>query len=197
VRLQHYAWAAFAALATLCLLAVPASAHVAGGVAGGFQSGLLHPVLGFDHLLAMFAVGLWGAQIGGRSLWVLPAVFPMIMALGGIVGIAGVPLPAVEPAIALSAIVLGLAILAAWKAPEWLAVVLVGGFAIFHGYAHGAELPGAADPIAYSVGFVIATGLIHLAGIAFGMLLNTPFQGWIARAGGGFIGLAGVYFLLG
>jgi len=178
-------------------LAAPgaALAHTGDGATTGFASGFAHPFRGADHLLAMFAVGIWGAQIGGRSLWTLPVVFPMIMALGGILGIARVPMVAVEPAIGLSVLVLGLVIAVAWKAPEWLAVAVVGGFAVFHGYAHGVELPKAVDPTAYGAGFIIATGFIHIAGIGFGLFFNRPLNGWIARGGGGLIALAGIYFL--
>ncbi len=178
------------------LLATPALAHQAAPAMGsGFRAGLEHPVLGLDHLLAMFAVGVWGAQMGGRRVWELPVAFPMVMAAGGALGIAGVPLPAVEPAIALSMAVLGLAILAAWKAPEWAALVIVGAFAVFHGYAHGTELPALADPVYYALGFVVATGVIHIAGIGFGMALRAPLGGWIARFSGGAIAIAGLWFI--
>ena len=188
-------WAT-AVLAATGLGCAPAWAHIAGGQISGFASGFVHPFLGPDHLVAMFAVGLWGAQMGGRAVWRLPVVFPLIMAFGAALAIAQVPLVAVEPAIALSSLVLGLAILAAWRAPEWVALLLVGFFAIFHGVAHGLELPRAVDPLSYGSGFVVATGLIHVVGIGVGLVLEKPFQGWIARAGGGAIALAGVYFLL-
>lgn len=182
-------------LGTLCL-AGGASAHQGGEPLGGFQSGFVHPIFGYDHLLAMFAVGIWGAQIGGRAVWELPVTFPLIMAGGGLLGMKEVPLPQVEPMIAASMLVLGLAVFAAWKAPEWAAMVLVGAFAIFHGYAHGTELPAAADPLAYGAGFVIATGAIHILGINFGLLFSRPFKGWIARVAGGAIAVAGLYLLL-
>jgi len=172
-------------------------AHVDQQDLQGFETGFVHPVLGLDHLLAMLAVGIWGAQMGGRAIWTLPVVFPLIMSVGCFLGVVGVPLPEVEPAIALSSLVLGLAILAAWKAPEWIAVTLAGMFAVFHGYAHGSELPQAFDPVAYGLGFVVATGLIHLMGIGFGLLFARPLDGWVARAAGGAIALAGVYFLVG
>ena len=173
-----------------------ASAHAIGANAGGFLSGLAHPVFGPDHLLAMFAVGLWGAQIGGRSVWELPVAFPLIMALGGTLGIVGVPLPYTEILIAASMIVLGLAVALAWRPPSWLSIAVVGAFAIFHGHAHGVELPSSADPFAYALGFVIATGLIHLAGIGFGLALGKAMDGKVSRAAGAAISLAGVYYLL-
>ena len=167
------------------------------GPLGGFLSGFQHPVFGFDHLLAMFAVGVWGAQIGGRSVWELPVAFPLIMALGGALGIAGVPLPFTEVLIALSMIVLGSAIAAAWRPHAWASVSVVGLFAIFHGHAHGVVLPGAADPVAYGIGFVLATGLIHVAGIGFGLLLGKAYNGRVSRFAGALIALCGVYFLAG
>lgn len=185
----------FAFFLSAFLAATTAYAHTGGGVAGGFIGGFTHPIFGYDHLLAMLAVGIWGAQMGGSAVWSLPVTFPLIMAFGGFLGISGVPVPQVEPAIALSMLVLGLVILASWKAPEWIALILVGAFAIFHGYAHGLELPEAADPMAYAAGFVIATGLIHIVGILFGLLFAKPFDGWVARGAGGAIALAGIYFL--
>jgi len=182
----------------LLAIALPtaANAHMLAGEGGGFLHGFEHPLSGLDHMLAMFCVGLWGAQMGGRSVWSLPVAFPLIMVVGGIMGIAGVPLPAVESGIALSIIVLGAAIALLWRPPEWLAVLVIGVFAIFHGYAHGAELPTAADPADYALGFVVATGLIHLAGIAVGLGFQRLQGGQVARALGGLIGLGGIYFLV-
>lgn len=184
--------------AALLMLAAPgaAEAHILQGEAGGFLHGFEHPLSGLDHLLAMFCVGLWGAQMGGRAVWSLPIAFPLIMVVGGMMGIAGVPLPAVESGIALSIIVLGAAIALVWRPPEWLAVLVIGVFAIFHGYAHGAELPTAADPADYAIGFVVATGLIHLAGIAVGLAFQRLRGGELSRALGGLIGLGGLYFLV-
>ncbi|MFQ5625148.1 MAG: HupE/UreJ family protein [Methyloligellaceae bacterium] len=161
----------------------------------GVASGFLHPVQGFDHLLAMLAVGIWGAQMGWRAIWTLPVVFPLIMAIGGVLGVTGVTLPQTELAIALSELVLGLAILCAWRAPVAAAAAIAGGFAIFHGHAHGLELPEAANPAAYGFGFIAATGLIHVAGIGFGLIAMKSVQGWVARCSGGVIALAGLYFL--
>lgn len=182
-------------IVVVTLSASPALAHTGVGVVGGFSAGFSHPILGFDHLLAMIAVGLWGAQIGGRALWELPVTFPLVMAIGGALGISGVPLPHVEVLIGLSVLLLGLAIAVAFKPASWLAMIGVGLFAIFHGHAHGAELPNAADPIAYAVGFVVATGLLHLAGIGIGLLAGLGFDGWVTRGIGAIIAATGVYFL--
>ncbi|RAI43535.1 HupE/UreJ family protein [Rhodoplanes roseus] len=174
----------------------PALAHTGSGVAIGLQSGLLHPITGADHLVAMVAVGLWGAQLGAPAIWVLPITFPLVMAVGGLIGLAGVPLPFVEPVVALSGLALGLLIALHVRPPLWAAAVLVGVFAIFHGYAHGRELPGAADPTAYAVGFVVATGLLHLTGILIGVLVAWPAGARLVRVCGAAIGCVGLYFLL-
>jgi urease accessory protein len=153
-----------------------AHAHLIQSGAGGMGSGFEHPLTGPDHFLAMFAVGLWGAQMGGRSIWTLPVTFPLIMVVGGMLGILGVPLPGEEIGIALSIIALGSAIALRWHPAEWIALLLISVFAICHGHAHGAELPTAADPADYAVGFVIATGFIHLFGIGVGLVLQRPVR---------------------
>jgi urease accessory protein len=175
--------------------AAPAEAHIGGSTLGGFLSGFQHPLLGFDHLLAMLAVGIWGAQMGGRRVWTLPVTFPLIMAIGGIAGMAGLYLPSVEIGIAFSVLVLGLAIAFAWRPFEWIALLLIAAFAILHGHAHGTELPDAADPAAYSSGFMIATGLIHVAGIGVGLVVGKLFEGWVSRGFGAAIAASGLYFL--
>jgi urease accessory protein len=178
-----------------CLLAAtPTLAHT-GDVVGGFVGGLAHPVLGPDHVAAMVAVGLWGAFLGPPAIFLLPVVFPLVMAFGGALGILGLPLPGTEIGIAISAVLLGLAVVFAVRPPLWMAAVLVGVFAIFHGHAHGAELPVGADALAYSAGFVVATGLLHLVGIALGLLARWPAGRWAVRSAGGLIALAGVIFL--
>ncbi|MFV0275902.1 MAG: HupE/UreJ family protein [Parahaliea sp.] len=148
-------------------------------------SGLLHPLLGPDHLVAMVAVGLWGAQLGAPAIWLLPIVFPLVMALGGLLGIAGFPLPFFEMGVALSALLLGLAVAAQWRPNLVLSGVLVGVFGIFHGYAHGTELPGASNALAYGIGFVTTTGLLHLTGIVIGILTRWPAGVIAVRACGG------------
>ena len=185
----------FAAAILLTLLAAPAFAHVGDGLTGGFVGGFEHPLFGPDHVVAMVAVGLWGAFLGAPAIWLLPIVFPLVMAFGGALGILGVPVPAVETGIAVSAIVLGLMVALAARPPLWIAAVLVGAFAIFHGHAHGAELPPGADAVAYSLGFVVATGMLHLCGIAFGLLTRWPAGRIAVRAAGGAIALAGAVFL--
>jgi urease accessory protein len=173
----------------------PAAAHIVEGPIGGFSAGFEHPLFGFDHLLAMLAVGIWGAQMGGRRIWTLPVTFPLIMTFGGVAGMAGLPLSHVELGIALSVLALGLAIAFAWRPPEFVALLLVAVFAMFHGYAHGVELPHAADPAAYAAGFVIATGVIHVTGIGIGLLVGRLFEGRVSRGLGATIAAGGVYFL--
>ena len=184
-------------LLTLASAAGPALAHSGDGAVGGFISGFMHPVLGWDHVIAMVAVGLWGAFLGRPAIWVLPIVFPMVMAFGGALGVAGVPLPGVEVGIAISAVALGAAVALAARPPIWVAAVVVGIFAIFHGHAHGTELPDAADPIAFSLGFVLATGLLHLGGIAFGLLVRWPAGRVAVRSAGALIAAGGMAFLTG
>lgn len=177
-----------------CLLASQALAH-SGDVAGGFVGGLAHPLSGPDHVAAMVAVGLWGAFLGSPAIVILPVVFPLVMAAGGVLGILGVPLPGVEIGVAVSAVLLGMVVALAAKPPLWVAAVMVGIFAVFHGHAHGAELPPGADALAYSAGFVIATGCLHVAGIAFGLLARWPAGRIAVRAAGGAIALTGLMFL--
>lgn len=189
-----------ASLAVFCLLLlVPAtaSAHTETGAIGGLLSGFKHPLTGLDHLVAMLAVGLWGAFLGARAMWTLPVVFPVVMALGGAAGVLGVPLPAVETGIALSGVMLGLLVAFATKPPLWAAAVVVGFFGVFHGHAHGTELPDSANALAYSIGFVVSTGLLHLCGIAFGLLVRWPWGRVAVRAGGGVIAAVGFGFLFG
>jgi len=185
--------AACAALALL--LPAPAAAHT--GDIGGFGAGFLHPLGGLDHILAMLAVGMWGAQLGAPALWVLPIAFPMVMALGGVAGIVGLPLPGVELGITLSVVVLGAMIAFDRRPPLWLAGLLVACFAVFHGYAHGVELPGQASAAPYSAGFVTATGLIHLAGIAIGLVVALPYGLQLLRVGGSLISAAGIFLAWG
>ena len=152
--------------------------------AAGFFTGLGHPVSGLDHVLAMIAVGLWGAQLGAPALWLLPVTFPMVMALGGMVGLLGVALPGVEVGIAASAILLGLAVMSELRPPLAAAVVLVAIFGVFHGHAHGTELPIGQSALAYSMGFVIATGCLHGVGIAVGLIHGWPWGQTTAARGG-------------
>ena len=186
---------ALIATALTLLASTPASAHVFGGEANGFLSGLRHPVSGFDHILAMVAVGLWGAQLGAPAVWVLPIAFPMMMAFGGLMGLLGAPLPGVEIGIALSAFVLGAMVLFEVRPPLWIAGLLVAVFAVFHGHAHGAELPPGADGLVYSLGFVMATGLLHAFGITIGLVHRWPAGRVALRGAGAAIAAAGPVFL--
>jgi urease accessory protein len=176
------------------LTTLPAAAHT-GSLSGGFLSGLGHPLFGPDHVVAMVAVGLWGAFLGAPAIFALPIVFPLVMAFGGVLGILGVPLPGAEAAIAISAVALGAMVALAARPPPWVAAAVVGGFAVFHGYAHGAELPPGADAVAYSVGFVVATGLLHLAGIGLGLAVRWPRGRIGVRGAGVAIACAGMAFL--
>ena len=175
--------------------AEPASAHGGGDIAGGFAGGFGHPLFGPDHVAAMVAVGLWGAMLGPPAIWLLPIAFPLVMAFGGVLGIVAVQMPRVEVGIAISAIVLGLMIALAVRAPLVVAVAVVSAFAILHGHAHGSELPPGADAIAFSAGFVIATGLLHVGGIGLGLATRRPAGRIAVRIMGAAIAGAGVIFL--
>jgi urease accessory protein len=176
---------------------VLAVAHIEAGSAGdgGFVSGLQHPITGLDHVVAMVAVGLWGAQLAAPAIWVLPIAFPLIMALGGVLGVIGVPVPNVEIGIALSGVVLGLMVAFAVRPPLWMAMLIVAAFAIFHGHSHGTALPVFGVPILYASGFVIATGLLHLCGILIGATNRWQGGEALIRGGGVLIALTGAYFL--
>jgi urease accessory protein len=180
-----------ALFASLVLFAAAAQAHSEAPGGDGFVTGFLHPLTGLDHLLAMLAVGMWGAQLGMPAIWVLPVAFPLVMALGGVLGIVGIPLPFAEPAIVLSVVLLGAVIALAARPPLPVAGALVAFFAIFHGYAHGRELPTHANAVDYSAGFVLATGCIHLAGIGIGTVTKLPHGVTLLRAGGAAIALTG------
>ena len=177
------------------LLSNPAAAHMGTGLPGGFLSGFRHPFSGIDHLLAMISVGLWGAFLGRPLIYALPVVFPAMMVVGAIMGMFVVPLPPVELGIALSVVVLGGCIALTLRAPVWAASIIVAVFAVFHGYAHGKELPSAADPISYSAGFVLATGLLHVAGICLGFLNDLPNGVVATRSMGAVIATVGIGLL--
>jgi urease accessory protein len=177
------------------MVSYPASAHMGTGLPGGFVSGFKHPFSGLDHLLAMVSVGLWGAFLGRPLIYALPMIFPGMMVIGAIMAMFVVPMPPVEIGIAVSVLVLGGCIALAVRAPIWAACLIVALFAIFHGYAHGQELPSAADPIGYSAGFVLATGLLHVTGICLGTLNHRRYGVWATRSLGGVIGMFGAWFL--
>jgi urease accessory protein len=184
-----------AILVTCLLYARTVEAHVNKGEAAGFLSGLKHPISGLDHVVAMIAVGLWGAQLGAPAIWVLPVAFPMVMACGGMLGLLGVPLPGIEIGIAASAILLGAAVMMELRPPIAVAAVLVGFFAIFHGYAHGSELPAGQSGLLYSIGFVMATGCLHGVGISIGLVHRWSWGQRALRVAGAAIALAGIFFM--
>jgi urease accessory protein len=173
-----------------------AMAHEQSGVPGGLASGFLHPLTGLDHLVAMLAVGLWGAQLGAPAIWILPITFPLVMAVGGVLGVLGVPVPIPQVVIALSALMLGAAVAARLRLPFAAAAIVVSVFAIFHGHAHGTELPTAANPLAYGIGFVVATGLLHVCGIAIGTLSRSTAGAKLIQGLGAVIAALGGYFLV-
>ena len=189
-----------AMLATgLGVVTAPATAwaHDAVGAGSGFLTGFAHPITGPDHVAAMVAVGLLGAMLGPPAVYLLPILFPLVMAIGGALGVAAVPLPGVEVAIAASAIALGLMVASGRQIPLAAAAAVVALFAIFHGHAHGTELPAATDALAYALGFVVGTGLLHLIGIMFGIPARWSAGRAMVRALGGAIAVAGVTFLAG
>jgi urease accessory protein len=183
---------------TLLLAAGAASGHIEGGHVGdgGLLTGLYHPISGLDHVVAMVAVGLWGAQLGVPAIWLLPVAFPLVMALGGLAGVTGLPLPGIEVGIALSGVVLGLLVALAARPPLSVALLLIAAFAILHGHAHGTELPVYGVPILYAAGFVIATGLLHVSGILIGLTHGWPWGSGLVRAGGLVVLAVGAYYLL-
>jgi urease accessory protein len=191
---------ALAALATSAALAPAAAmAHTGVAAAGGFAHGFWHPITGLDHVLAMLLVGVLAWQLGGRALWLVPATFVVVMAAGGALGVAGVAVPLVEIGIALSVVVLGAAVALALRAPVAVAMGIAGLFAVFHGHAHGAEMPGDASGLAYGVGFMVATALLHLGGLGLGYLVGAAGDryGLVVRSAGGVAALAGIAILTG
>ena len=182
-------------MATILLIAVqPLSAHTTGGAIGGLGSGLGHPFLGLDHLLAMLAVGVWAYQLGGSALWKVPLVFVLTLLVGANLGLAGISLPFFEPMIAASLMVLGLIIAMKWRVMPLLASMIVAVFALFHGYAHGIEMPLAASPVAYVTGFSLATILLHGLGAMLAYGFQQTSQVVLMRAGG--VGLVGAGLML-
>ncbi|MBA2771760.1 MAG: HupE/UreJ family protein [Sphingomonas sp.] len=188
---------AVAGLLAVLVNPVPAHSHDGTGLAGGFVAGFQHPLLGLDHMLAMVSVGLWGAFLGRPLVIALPVLFPIAMAIGAAAGMVALPVPPVELGIAASVLTLGLMILLAVRASIPVACAVVGMFALFHGYAHGVELPSAADPVGYTTGFIFSTGLLHVAGIAIGMLRRVPAGTKALRATGGVIAAFGAWFIAG
>lgn len=183
--------------AILALLATSdiANAHIVGGEAVGFLSGLQHPVSGLDHIIAMVSVGLWGAQLGAPAIWLLPLTFPLIMAMGGFLGLIGLPMPGPEIAVAFSGIMLGAVVLMELRPPLFWAAALVGVFGLYHGYAHGTELPPGQNGLLYSLGFVIATGCLHLTGITIGLIHRWAWGARVLQLMGGGVLVIGLCFL--
>ena len=177
------------------LWAQAAFAHAQTGEAVGFLTGFRHPISGLDHVLAMVAVGLWGAQLGAPAIWLLPVSFPMVMAVGGMLGLMGVHLPGIEYGIAASAILLGAAVMFEARPPVAVAATLVGFFAIFHGHAHGTELPPNQSVLLYSMGFVIATGCLHAVGIGIGAVHRWAWGEKVVRLAGSLVAMGGVFFM--
>ena len=191
--LNSFIW--FLVMAGYLLFTPSAHAHVQQGQAVSFVTGLEHPWSGLDHVLAMIAVGLWGAQLGNPAIWILPITFPLMMSLGAMMGLLGIPLPGIEIGIAVSAIVLGMMVLGEVRPKLAVAVILVGCFAVFHGHAHGTELPAGQSGMLYSMGFVIATGCLHGIGIVIGLIHRWPIGNLALRGSGAFIAAMGVFFL--
>jgi urease accessory protein len=179
----------------LTLFAAPAYAHTGGHTAFSFESGFLHPFGGLDHLLAMFAVGLLAVQVGGRAIAMVPAAFVGMMIVGALVGLSGAEIPGIELGIVFSVIAIALPVALAFGLPAPAAMAYVGFFALFHGFAHGAELPSHGEAVPYVVGFAIATALVHVAGIAVGVACGrfAAERGSLAlRTAGGAVVLAGL-----
>lgn len=173
-----------------------AYAHAGDRSAGGFISGLAHPVVGPDHLLVMLAVGIWATQMGQRSIWAVPLAFVGAMALGGAMGVAGQALPFNETGIAVSVLVAGVLIVAAARLPLIAGIAVAGLFAALHGHAHGTEMPGSVSGIAYGIGFILSTASLHFCGIGFGLLMRRIAMPQITRAAGVFIAAFGGYLCL-
>jgi urease accessory protein len=178
------------------LLVLPsiASAHVVFGVPHGVHDGFMHPFTGMDHLLAMIAVGLWAAQHRGRAMWMIPLTFVGVMVLGGILGVSGAYVPGADLVIALSLLTLGALVATATQFKPSLSMLIVGLFALFHGYAHGHEMSAAVSAFSFSAGFVAATLLLHGVGMAAGLYLQK--QRRVLAFAGSAIALCSIFFLV-
>jgi urease accessory protein len=187
------------AIAITLLIPNIASAHTGVGDTFGFWHGIQHPIGGLDHILAMVAVGLWAAQLGGNALWMIPSAFVVAMAVSSVIGHFGLALPGIEQGILASDFSLGLLLLFAARLPLALSVGIVGILAIFHGYAHGAEMPQTASGLNYGLGFMIATTTLHLVGIGLGLAIDRyqpKFQELLFRIGGGAVVVGAIYVLV-
>lgn len=185
-------------LAAILLLAaaMPAYAHVGIGSTSSFMAGFAHPLSGLDHMTVMIAVGLWAALKGGKAIWAWPLAFVGVMLAGGALGMLHVPLPFVEPGILASVVALGLLVALAVDLPVSTGVAIIGLFALFHGHAHGTEVPENAGGLDYMAGFAVATALLHAIGIAAGLGLGMRFRG-LARAAGAACAAVGVGLVFG
>jgi urease accessory protein len=198
IRRSHsdlHFWVLLLTISILTCYPSSAFAHVERGQAIGFVTGLQHPWSGLDHVLAMIAVGIWGAQLGNPAIWLLPVTFPMVMSMGALMGLLGIPLPGIEIGIAFSAILLGAMVFGEVRPRLVIAAVMVGFFAVFHGHAHGTELPAGQSGLLYSMGFVIATGILHGIGITIGLIHRWPAGKLALRGAGALITIMGVTFL--
>lgn len=187
---------ALAALALFLGTVGAAYAHTPGAAGAGLAEGFAHPLLGLDHVLAMVAIGLWAAQLGGRALWQVPLSFVAMMAVGGAVALAGLDLPGIEFGVLGSLLALGGLVAAAARLPVGLGAGLVGFFALFHGIAHGAEMPEAASATLFALGFMAATGLLHGVGVALGVYSRSGRTAWVVRAGGAGVAMTGLILLM-
>lgn len=181
---------------TTLLSPMLAHAHVGVGDTVGFAHGFGHPLGGIDHLLAMVCVGLWAAQRGGRALWIIPGTFVLVMAAGGFTGTAELLVPYVEQGIVLSLLVLGVLVAVAVRLPLALSAIIVGLFALFHGHAHGTEIPANVSGVAYGAGFVLATALLHALGICAALVGRRFGYPSFVRASGAAVAVCGVYLFL-
>lgn len=185
-------------LPSFVVFATPAFAHPSAGHTAGAIYGFSHPLGGLDHVLAMVGVGLFAALLGGRALWAVPLSFVAMTAMGGALGMAGAHLPVVEAGVGLSVFAIGVMVALQWRFPLAIAAALAGLFAVFHGYAHGVEMPVSASGIRYGAGFVFATALLHCAGIGLGLALGLfadRHKARLAQAGGGAMAVAGIAML--
>ena len=189
---------AFLKLGVVATLLAPslAYAHVGVGPTSGFAHGLAHPMMGLDHIAAMVAVGLWAAQRGGRAIWVVPLTFVTVMFVGGLLGMIGLSIPFVEPGIVASVFILGVLIAAAVRLPLVASSLLVGLFAIFHGHAHGAEMPETVSGLAYGIGFMVSTAMLHCSGIGIGVLAQKLRSSVLIRYAGGVAIALGIYLFV-
>jgi urease accessory protein len=185
----------FAAIAII-LSPRSAFAHTGVGPAHDLLHGLAHPLTGLDHVLAILAVGLWAAQRGGRAIWIVPPTFVLAMTLGAILGMSRVSIPSVEPAIAISVLILGLFVAAAVRLPLSISVAISGLFAIAHGYAHGAEIPATASGLRYTLGFIAATIFLHATGISVGLVSQRLHSSQLVRYAGAAIALCGLFLCI-